>query len=340
MNGDNILLKVNNLQTHFFTPDGVSKAVDGVSFSIRKGEVLGLVGESGCGKSVTSLSLLRLIQYPPGKIVNGELWFKDRNLIKLQEEEMRQIRGNEIAMIFQEPMTSLNPVFTIGNQIAEVFMLHKKMKKQEAYHEAVRMLEIVKIPSASQRTKEYPHQLSGGMRQRAMIAMALACNPALLIADEPTTALDVTVQAQILDLMQEIKQQFQSSILIITHDLGVVAGFANQVAVMYAGQLVEYTDVDTLFYNPLCPYTKCLLQSIPRLDKLELGKTRLNAIQGTVPDPLHFPTGCRFHPRCPEAIARCAKEVPELEEKDANHLARCLLVEKILNPKSQIPSSK
>lgn len=330
MADNNTLLKVTDLKTHFFTPDGESHAVDGVSFSIPKGEVLGLVGESGCGKSVTALSILRLIQYPPGKIVQGEIWFKDRNLIQLLEEEMRQMRGNEIAMIFQEPMTSLNPVFTIGDQIAEVFMLHKKMRKHEAYQEAIRMLDLVKIPSAKQRAYEYPHQLSGGMRQRAMIAMAIACNPALLIADEPTTALDVTVQAQILDLMRELKEQFQSSILIITHDLGVIAGFANQVAVMYAGQIVEYTDVETLFYNPMCPYTKCLLQSIPRLDKLEPGKTRLNAIQGTVPDPLHFPTGCRFHPRCPIAIDRCAQEMPELEEKQNNHLVRCILVGKTI----------
>jgi peptide/nickel transport system ATP-binding protein len=315
MSENGSLLKIHNLQTHFFTPDGISRAVDGVSFSIKKGEVLGLVGESGCGKSVTALSILRLIQYPPGKIVSGSIAFNNRDILQLPEEEMRRIRGNEIAMIFQEPMTSLNPVFSIGNQIAEVFMVHKKMHK-------------VKIPSAKQRADEYPHQLSGGMRQRAMIAMALVCNPALLIADEPTTALDVTVQAQILDLMQELKQQFQSSILIITHDLGVIAGFANRVAVMYAGQLVEYTDVETLFYNPLCPYTKCLLQSIPRLDKLEFGKTRLNAIQGSVPDPLHFPTGCRFHTRCPEAIDRCKTEIPELEEKQAGHLVRCLLVEK------------
>jgi oligopeptide/dipeptide ABC transporter ATP-binding protein len=328
MPDNNLLLKVVNLQTHFFTPDGISKAVDGVSFSIRRGEVLGLVGESGCGKSVTALSVLRLIQYPPGKIVQGEIRFKDRDLIQLSEEEMRSIRGNEIAMIFQEPMTSLNPVFTIGNQIAEVFIVHKKMKKQKAVDAAVRMLDLVKIPSAKQRVKEYPHQLSGGMRQRAMIAMALACNPTLLIADEPTTALDVTVQAQILDLMRELKEQVQSSVLIITHDLGVVAGFANQVAVMYAGQIVEYTDVETLFYNPLCPYTKCLLQSIPRLDKLEPGKARLNAIQGTVPDPLHFPTGCRFHPRCPIAVERCSNEIPELEEKQKNHLVRCLFVNK------------
>lgn len=328
MPDNNLLLKVDNLQTHFFTPDGVSRAVDGVSFSIKKGEVLGLVGESGCGKSVSALSILRLIQYPPGKIVNGSIQFKDRNLIELPEEEMRRIRGNEIAMIFQEPMTSLNPVFSIGNQIAEVFMLHKQMKKPEAYQEAIRMLNLVNIPSAKERAYEYPHQLSGGMRQRAIIAMALACNPALLIADEPTTALDVTVQAQILELMQQLKQQFQSSILIITHDLGVIAGFANQVAVMYAGQIVEYADVETIFANPLCPYTKCLLQSIPRLDKLEVGKTRLNAIQGTVPDPLHFPTGCRFHTRCPEVIDRCKREIPELDEKRQGHLVRCLLVEK------------
>ncbi|MFB3897116.1 MAG: ABC transporter ATP-binding protein [bacterium] len=330
MPDNNILLKVDNLQTHFFTPDGVSRAVDGVSFSIKKGEVLGLVGESGCGKSVSALSILRLIQYPPGKIVNGSIRFKDRNLIELPEEEMRRIRGNEIAMIFQEPMTSLNPVFSIGNQIAEVFMLHKQMHKHEAYQEAIRMLDLVNIPSAKERAYEYPHQLSGGMRQRAMIAMALACNPALLIADEPTTALDVTVQAQILELMQQLKQQFQSSILIITHDLGVIAGFANQVAVMYAGQIVEYAKVETIFSNALCPYTKCLLQSIPRLDKLEVGKTRLNAIQGTVPDPLHFPTGCRFHTRCPEAIARCKTEIPELEKKQPGHLVRCLLVGKNL----------
>ncbi|MCX7918289.1 MAG: ABC transporter ATP-binding protein [bacterium] len=326
MTQNNVLLKIDNLQTFFFTPDGVSKAVDNVSFSIRKGEVLGLVGESGCGKSVTALSILRLIQYPPGKIVNGKIWFKDQDLMQLPDEEIRRIRGNEIAMIFQEPMTSLNPVFTIGNQIAEVFMLHKKMNRQDAYQEAIRMLELVRIPSPAQRAKDYPHQLSGGMRQRTMIAMALACNPSLLIADEPTTALDVTVQAQILDLMGELKEQFQSSILLITHDLGIIAGFANYVAVMYAGQIVEYTDVETLFYNPLHPYTKGLLVSVPKISKGEPGFSRLKTIEGVVPDPLHYPTGCRFHPRCPIVAERCKQVVPEFEEKRDNHLVRCLLV--------------
>jgi oligopeptide/dipeptide ABC transporter ATP-binding protein len=327
------LLDVKNLQTHFRTPEGVSKAVDGVSFDIQPGEVLGLVGESGSGKSVSSLSIMRLVQDPPGKIVGGEIIFKGRDLLKISEKEMRAVRGNEIAMIFQEPMTSLNPVFTIGNQIAEVFQIHRKMPKKDAYKEAERMLDVVKIPSPKQRVNEYPHQLSGGMRQRVMIAMALACSPSLIIADEPTTALDVTVQAQILDLMRELKQKLNSSILMITHDLGVIAGFADRVAVMYAGQIVEQSPVDDIFYRPCHPYTKGLLESVPRVDvdATITGKSRLKTIEGFVPDPLHFPSGCRFHPRCPIAIDKCRTEIPQLEEIAPNHLSRCFLAKDLLN---------
>lgn len=333
MTANGKLLDVKNLQTHFHTPEGVSKAVDGVSFDIRPGEVLGLVGESGSGKSVSSLSIMRLIQDPPGKIVGGEIIFKGRDLLKISEKEMRAVRGNEIAMIFQEPMTSLNPVFTIGNQIAEVFQVHRKMSKKEAYKEAERMLDVVKIPSPEQRVNEYPHQLSGGMRQRVMIAMALACSPSLIIADEPTTALDVTVQAQILDLMRELKQKLNSSILMITHDLGVIAGFADRVAVMYAGQIVEQSPVNDIFSRPCHPYTRGLLESVPRVDvdATITGKSRLKTIEGFVPDPLHFPSGCRFHPRCPIAIDKCKTEIPQLEEIAPNHLSRCFLAKDLLN---------
>ncbi len=327
------LLEVKNLQTHFRTPEGVSKAVDGVSFDIRPGEVLGLVGESGSGKSVSSLSIMRLVQDPPGKIVGGEIFFKGRDLLKLPEKEMRAVRGNEIAMIFQEPMTSLNPVFTIGNQIAEVFQIHRKMSKKDAYKEAERMLDLVRIPSPDQRIHEYPHQLSGGMRQRVMIAMALACSPSLIIADEPTTALDVTVQAQILDLMRELKQKLNSSILMITHDLGVIAGFADRVAVMYAGQIVEQSPVNDIFYHPSHPYTKGLLESVPRvdIDATITGKSRLKTIEGVVPDPLHFPSGCRFHPRCPIVIDKCKTDIPQLEEIAPTHFSRCFLAKDLFN---------
>ncbi|MFI5359300.1 MAG: ABC transporter ATP-binding protein [Halanaerobiales bacterium] len=320
------LLEIRNLKTYFYTENGVSKAVDGVDLEIYPGETLGVVGESGCGKSVTSLSIMRLIQEPPGKIVDGEILFKGRDLARLSQDEMRQIRGNEISMIFQEPMTSLNPVFTIGEQISEAIMLHKKVDKKQAMEESIEMLRKVGIPLPEQRVKEYPHQLSGGMRQRIMIAMALSCNPDLLIADEPTTALDVTIQAQILDLMQDLKKKYKMSIMMITHDLGVVAEVCDRVAVMYAGKVVEYTDVKTLFKNPRHPYTWGLLNSIPRLDK---EVDRLPAIPGMVPDSKNFPVGCRYNNRCPFATEKCFKEEPELMEVAEGHRARCWYADKL-----------
>lgn len=319
------LLKVENLKTYFYLSDGIAKAVDGVSFAIPKGKTLGMVGESGCGKTVTSLSILRLIPEPPGKIVEGKILFKQTDLIQLSRKQMRSIRGNHISMIFQEPMTSLNPVFTVGDQVAEVFQVHRKMKKREALQEAIRMLELVKIPSAKDRAREYPHQMSGGMRQRVMIAMALACNPDLLIADEPTTALDVTVQAQILELMEGLKAQFESSILIITHDLGVIAETSDMVVVMYAGMIVESADVEALFGHPLHPYTTALLKSIPRIDEIRMG-TKLAVIEGNVPDPADHPAGCRFHPRCPLMTPECIAEIPEMRELESGHFVRCIHV--------------
>lgn len=320
------LLEIRNLKTYFYTENGVSKAVDGVDLEIYPGETLGVVGESGCGKSVTSLSIMRLIQEPPGKIVDGEILFKGRDLARLSQDEMRQIRGNEISMIFQEPMTSLNPVFTIGEQISEAILLHKKVDKKQAMEESIEMLRKVGIPLPEQRVKEYPHQLSGGMRQRIMIAMALSCNPDLLIADEPTTALDVTIQAQILDLMQDLKKKYKMSIMMITHDLGVVAEVCDRVAVMYAGKVVEYTDVKTLFKNPRHPYTWGLLNSIPRLDK---EVDRLPAIPGMVPDSKNFPVGCRYNNRCPFATEKCFKEEPELMEVAEGHRVRCWYADKL-----------
>ncbi len=322
---NSVLLKVENLKTYFFLTDGIAKAVDGVSFTIPKGKTLGMVGESGCGKTVTSLSILRLIPEPPGKIVEGKILFKQTDLIKLPRKQMRSIRGNHISMIFQEPMTSLNPVFTVGDQVAEVFQVHRKIKKREALQEAIRMLELVKMPSAKDRAKEYPHQMSGGMRQRVMIAMALACNPDLLIADEPTTALDVTVQAQILELMEGLKEQFESSILIITHDLGVIAETADIVVIMYAGMIVESADVDVLFGHPLHPYTTALMKSIPRIDEIRRGR-KLAVIEGNVPDPVDYPAGCRFHPRCPLMTPECIAAIPEMRELEPNHFVRCIHV--------------
>lgn len=326
------LLVVQNLKTYFFTSDGTYKAVDGVSFAIDKASTLGIVGESGCGKSVTSLSILRLIQSPPGKIVEGEIFFRGTDLLKVTEKEMQKIRGNKISMIFQEPMTSLNPVYTAGDQVAEVFQVHRGMSKREARKEAVRMLELVRIPSAAQRAKEYPHQMSGGMRQRVMIAMALACDPDLLIADEPSTALDVTVQAQILNLMEDLQQQFGSSIMMITHDLGVIAEISDFVAVMYAGQVVEYADVKTLFAEPLHPYTLGLLKSIPRIDEIK-SKKKLYSIEGNVPDPSHHPEGCRFHPRCAFATRECELAVPPLFEVSSKHTVRCIYWERVKQKK-------
>ncbi|MDE5416308.1 ABC transporter ATP-binding protein [Alkalihalobacterium chitinilyticum] len=319
----NVLLEVKGLKTQFFMDDGkVAKAVDGVDFEIRKGETLALVGESGSGKSITSLSIMQLIQSPPGKIVAGSIELEGKDLLKLSEKEMTNVRGNDIGMIFQEPMTSLNPVFTIGNQIAEPLMKHKKMKKKEAYAKALELLKLVGFPRAEEIINEYPHQLSGGMRQRAMIAMALSCNPKLLIADEPTTALDVTIQAQILDLMIDMKEEFGSSILMITHDLGVVAETADRVMVMYGGQIVESADVKELFTDPKHPYTVGLLASMPQIDD---DKERLEAIPGMVPPAHNFPQGCRFAPRCKHAMEKCTNDVPELYEAGPGHKVRCVL---------------
>jgi len=321
----NKILQVKDLKTYFFTENGIVKAVDGVDFEVNQGETLGLVGESGCGKSVTAFSTMRLLDYP-GKIVGGEVFFKGEDLLKKSEKQMRQIRGKDISLIFQEPMTSLNPVLTIGFQITEALEVHFKMEKNKARNRAIELLEKVGIPIPEQRIDEYPHQLSGGMRQRAMIAMALACDPALLIADEPTTSLDVTIQAQILELMKSLLEQYNSSMIMITHDLGVIAEVADRIAVMYAGKIVEYTTTRSIFYSPLHPYTFGLLTSIPRLD-MEIEK--LESIPGVVPDPLHFPEGCKFHPRCVFATEKCRKEEPPLVEIEKNHSVCCWHIEKV-----------
>ncbi|NMB12874.1 MAG: ABC transporter ATP-binding protein [Firmicutes bacterium] len=314
------LLEVRGLKTYFYTEDGVVPAVDGVDFTIDKGETLGIVGESGCGKSVTSLSIMRLIPDPPGKIVDGEIIFEGFDLLKKTEAEMRKIRGNDISMIFQEPMTSLNPVFTIGNQIMEAIILHQNLDKGAAREKAIEMLHLVGIPSPDKRVDEYPHQLSGGMRQRVMIAMALSCNPKLLIADEPTTALDVTIQAQILDLMRHLRDEFGTSIMLITHDLGVIAELAERVVVMYAGKIVERADVKLLFGDPMHPYTLGLLGSIPKLTEQQ---ERLQVIDGVVPDPAFMPQGCRFHPRCQEAREICKVQEPDLLQHKPGHEVAC-----------------
>ncbi|MCD6237966.1 MAG: ABC transporter ATP-binding protein [Thermotoga sp.] len=319
------LLEVKGLKTYFFTENGVVKAVDGVDFDVYKGETLGLVGESGCGKSVTAFSIMRLLDYP-GKTVGGRVVFEGENLLEKSEDGMRKIRGKDIAMIFQEPMTSLNPVFTIGYQISEALKIHLHMNDREAMAKSVELLKKVGIPIPEQRVHEYPHQLSGGMRQRAMIAMAMSCDPTLLIADEPTTALDVTIQAQILELMKALLQEFNASLIMITHDLGVIAEIANRVAVMYAGKIVEYSDINTIFHFPLHPYTFGLLTSIPRLD-VEL--KRLDAIPGFVPDPLHFPKGCKFNPRCRFATDKCREEEPPLVKVEEGHLVRCWHVDRV-----------
>jgi oligopeptide/dipeptide ABC transporter ATP-binding protein len=333
---DQPLLSVNNLKTYFYTDDGVVKSVDGVTFHIAKGETLAVVGESGSGKSVTSLSAMRLIATPPGKIVEGQMLFtgKDgqtRDLATTSEAEMRKIRGNDISMIFQEPMTSLNPVYTVGDQIAEAVTLHQGKNRKEAMLVATEMLRLVGIPAPEKRVNEYPHQMSGGMRQRVMIAMALSCNPALLIADEPTTALDVTIQAQILDLMRKLKTEIGMSILFITHNLGVVAEMADRVVVMYGGRVVEEGDVIEIFKAPRHPYTMGLLNSIPRVDHAAeyhalpgQKKERLEAIPGNVPNPLNLPPGCAFEPRCKYAIPECSKAVPALEDTGGGHMARCI----------------
>ena len=320
------LLELRELRTHFFTDDGVVRAVDGVSFALLPGETLAVVGESGSGKSVTSLSILRLVATPPGRIVGGSIRFRGRELLALSDAEMRSVRGREISMIFQEPMTSLNPVHTCGEQIVEVLELHLKLGRAEARKQAIELLKTVGIPSPEQRVDEYPHQMSGGMRQRVMIAMALACRPALLIADEPTTALDVTIQAQILDLLRQLRRELGMAVLLITHDLGVVAETADRVAVMYAGQVVEYCAVRQAFRSTRNPYTAGLLASLPRLG---LRSDRLRVIPGNVPNPTRFPSGCRFHPRCPLAVERCRSEEPTLRDVGAGHLSRCFRAEEI-----------
>ncbi|MFZ5517476.1 MAG: ABC transporter ATP-binding protein [Candidatus Zhuqueibacterota bacterium] len=321
------LLSVRNLKTYFYTSDGIARAVDDVSWSVNAGETIGLVGESGCGKSVTALSVLRLIPEPPGRIESGEIVFRGKNLLDLPLEEMRKIRGNEISMIFQEPMTSLNPVFTIGAQIMEVIQLHQGLKKKDARDKAIDMLRRVGIPSPERRVSEYPHELSGGMKQRAMIAMALSCNPSVLIADEPTTALDVTIQAQILDLMLKMKEEFGTAIVLITHDLGVVAETVQKVVVMYAGKVVEEGSVEVIFERPKHPYTQGLLNSLPKLDVVANRKQRLNTIPGMVPSLYDLPRGCNFSPRCSQAVDVCRESRPELREIEAGHTVRCWLAE-------------
>ncbi len=324
------LLEIKNLKTHFFTHEGTVKAVDGVSFKINQGETLGIVGESGSGKSVTALSVMRLIPHPPGKIVGGEIYFEGKNLLKLDDKEIRKMRGKKISMIFQEPMTSLDPVFTIGHEIGEVIQLHQGSNKEEARKKSIEILKVVGIPDVEKRIDNYPHELSGGMRQRVMIAMALSCNPTLLIADEPTTALDVTIQAQILRLINDLKDKFGASVMLITHDLGVIAEMCDNVAVMYAGNIVEYTDVYTLFNNPLHPYTKGLNKSMPRMN---VEAEHLDVIPGMVPNLLDLPSGCPFHPRCDLSFKKCVEEMPELIEIENSHLVRCHLIKKTIRSK-------
>lgn len=322
------LLSVRNLRTYFYTEDGIVKAVDGVDFDVYEGETLGIVGESGSGKSVTSLSIMRLLD-PKGKIEEGsEIIFNGKNLLSLSEDEMRKIRGNEIAMIFQEPMVALNPVFTIGEQIMEAILLHQDVDRKTARHMAIEMLKKVGIPEPEKRVDEYPHELSGGMRQRAMIAMALSCRPKLLIADEPTTALDVTIQAQILELMKELQKEYGMAIILITHDVGVIAENADRVVVMYGGKVMESADVYTVFKKPKHPYTWGLLNAIPRLD---IEQERLYSIPGMVPDPLHFPPGCRFSNRCEFKENRCEIEMPDLVQVEPGHMVRCFYYKKVEN---------
>lgn len=318
-----MLLEVKNLSTYFYTEDGISRAVDGVDFEIGEREILGLAGESACGKTVTALSILRLVS-PPGRIVGGEVLYKGKDLLKYSVDEMRKIRGKEISMVFQEPTTSLNPVFTIGDQITEALILHQQLKRKEAQKKAVQLLNLVNIPSPESRIHDYPHNLSGGMKQRAMIAMALSCNPSLLIADEPTTALDVTIQAQILELLKELQKRLKMSILLITHNLGIISQVANRVVIMYAGRIVEQGTTEEILKRPLHPYTKGLLESIPRI---ETTQKRLPTIEGMIPKPIQWPLGCRFHPRCPVKLSICSEKEPEMREVAPGHRVRCHLVE-------------
>lgn len=322
------VLEVKNLSTHFFTRAGTIKAADDVSFAIEPGSTLALVGESGSGKSVTSLSIMRLVP-PPGKIVGGEIIFNNSDLMKLGNEHIRRLRGREIAMIFQDPMTSLNPVYTVGDQIAEAIELHQRLPRKQAWAKAVEMMKRVQIPDAERRASDYPHQLSGGMRQRVMIAMALSCKPNLLIADEPTTALDVTIQAEILELLKGLREDFDLSMLLITHDLGVVAETADRVAVMYAGRIVEEAPVREIFHNPRHPYTEGLLRSVPRLTEEGLKRRRLETIEGTVPNLLHLPEGCKFAPRCAYVIEGCVQEEIPLLAVNDEHRARCIRFDKV-----------
>jgi len=317
------LLTIRNLRTQFHTAEGVIRAVDGIDLTVRSGRVLGVVGESGSGKSVTALSVLRLIPKPPGEIVSGEILFDGTNLLTLREKEMQTIRGKRIAMIFQEPMTSLNPVFSIGNQISEMLRLHMKMSRKDARHRTIELLEMVGIPSADRRIDEYPHQLSGGMRQRVMIAMAISCNPEIIFADEPTTALDVTIQAQILVLLDQLRERLGMSLVLISHDLGVIAEVAHEVAIMYAGRIVEEAGTEELFSRPLHPYTQGLLASLPRFDKAGGRKERLQVIPGTVPTLTESLPGCKFTPRCGVAIPHCGLEEPPLKEIHPGHRVRC-----------------
>jgi peptide/nickel transport system ATP-binding protein len=321
------VLEIDGLETVFFTRQGLLKAVDGVSFVVRRGEILAVVGESGCGKSMTALSIMRLVPSPPGRIVGGTVKLDGRNLLELDEDAMRAVRGNDISMIFQEPMTSLNPVFTIGDQIAESYRLHQRLSRTAAHDKAIEMLRRVRIPEPARRAREYPHQLSGGMRQRAMIAMALACDPKVLIADEPTTALDVTIQAQILDLIVNLQGELGTAIMLITHDLGVVAETAHRVVVMYAGRKVEEATVEALFETPLHPYSRGLLASIPRLGAIAgdvaAAPTRLQEIPGRVPSLIDLPAGCSFAPRCAHADAQCRAATPPYEQKLPGHWAAC-----------------
>jgi oligopeptide/dipeptide ABC transporter ATP-binding protein len=320
------LLDIRHLSTHFKTPQGIVRAVDDVSLAVAAGDVLGIVGESGCGKSVLSLSILQLLPMPPAFFAGGQILFDGRDLLKASSDEIRRIRGNRISMIFQEPMTALNPVFTIGNQLAEVFQVHEALERSQALEKSVEMLEMVGVPAPQRRVKEYPYQLSGGMRQRVMIAMALACRPALLIADEPTTALDVTIQAQILELMNQLREELQTAIVIISHDLGVIAETAQRVAVMYTGQIMESADTLSLFDNPLHPYTNGLMRAIPSLE-MNAAEGELYEITGVVPSLTALPPGCPFNPRCPRSGDICLQMLPELREVAPGHRVACWMVD-------------